>query len=62
MNEKALTPHAGEVLIYKTDDGKLKLDVRLEEEPFGWRRPIWRSVPSQASEHHHAFEKYLSRR
>ncbi|MEW6595761.1 MAG: virulence RhuM family protein [Thermodesulfobacteriota bacterium] len=32
MSEKALIPGEGEVLIYQTEDGKLKLDVRLENE------------------------------
>ncbi|MDG4476965.1 virulence RhuM family protein [Thiovibrio frasassiensis] len=32
MSKKLLPPSEGEVLIYQTDDGKLKLDVRLENE------------------------------
>ncbi|MHB8789987.1 MAG: virulence RhuM family protein [Desulfobulbaceae bacterium] len=32
MTEKSRTQQDGEILIYQTDDGKLKLDVRLENE------------------------------
>lgn len=32
MSEKSLTPSEGEILIYRTDDGKIKLDVRLARE------------------------------
>jgi hypothetical protein len=32
MGEDKLTPTGGEILIYQTDDGEVKLDVRLESE------------------------------
>ena len=32
MEEEKLTPTGGEILIYQTDDGQVKLDVRLEDE------------------------------
>ena len=32
MSSKEIVPHGGEILIYQTENGKVKLDVRLERE------------------------------
>ncbi len=41
-NRRKTEPHRGEILVYQTDDGKIKLDVRLE------RKTIWMSQSDMA--------------